>query len=1191
MKFYKKSLILLCLLMITMGVVCAQDVTDTAQNTLEIDDSQAVLANSTSATYDDLSELVEKSGDSISLESDYKYNQGTDKVKNISIYKKNLTINGNNHAIDGDGKTTLFKIEKGNLVIKNTVLRNFNDTAIILIDSTLTTLNVTFENIQAADYGAAVYCTDDSMVTSTNDRYIETYAPNGGSAIFGYDSVININNGTFQNKKPIYWSLIYGEDSEINVFETVFANINSKYATAIYNTYNTTIKKSKFINLHADATAGAIAIKSNNAQNKTYMRVYDCEFVNVSAAKNGGAIYSDLNGNGLKQYIGLLDVINSTFTQCRADFGGAILHLGRAVEIINSTFTQNMATEAGGAFYSSNAKVLINGTTFKENKVDIYNGLGGASYFDAEKIVIDKTTFEDNVASKGGGIYSFYTGHTIVNSAFKNNGEDIHTYYEDNGSIIEDCGELNSILNDKMNITIRYNGLPITLNPQPIKGSASDSYFNLKDQGLVTPVKDQGSMGACWAFGAAGAFESAFLIATGKTIDISENNIQDLGLVYSPYGWMGNYEGGNYRTATSYFVSWLGAVNSVDDSYDELGKISSVSYSGDAYRAVDAVFVNIEDRAAVKEALTKYGALNLYVYGANSKDKSYNPQTHAVYNSKYRGNHYVTLVGWNDTYSKYNFANTAPGNGAWICKNSWGTNWGDEGYFYISYYDKSLDADAVGFKFENVNYYEKLYQNELGGYDSFNKKFDTYGHVFTSEGGDILAAVGTYFEKANTPYKISIYVNGFISYTQDGISKHAGYECIKLDDYIAVNDNSTFEIRIKSSSAPIFQYSRLPAVEGKNYVIDSAGNFIDPAKENITVPVKAYTFKNPQISENIVKYYTTKETIFTVNNVLETGTLPISFDGKNMTMEIVNGSGSVNLGVLDIGPNKVYITYRNQTFASIIYIKPTIDCEDIYTITIAYNTKLTLDNVKFYDSNGTPLENVSVVVKFDNKVIPDTVTGVNGSMPIIVNAGNKIGTHYVDYLNPTNNETARITVKILSRFSGNSNVNMYYYDGHSYKVRIRGDNGNFVGKNQLITIKIGSKKFNVKTDANGYATLKIPKTITPGKYTISVTVMKQTIKNKLTVKQVLKTTKTVKVKKSAKKLTLKATLKKGKTPLKYKVVKFKVNGKTYTGKTNKKGIATVTLKKSAINKLKVKKYTVKVSYLNDVVKSTLQVRR
>ena len=113
-----------------------------------------------------------------------------------------------------------------------------------------------------------------------------------------------------------------------------------------------------------------------------------------------------------------------------------------------------------------------------------------------------------------------------------------------------------------------------------------------------------------------------------------------------------------------------------------------------------------------------------------------------------------------------------------------------------------------------------------------------------------------------------------------------------------------------------------------------------------------------------------------------------------------------------------------------------------------------------------------------------------------------------------------------------------------------------------------------KTDANGYATLKIPKTITPGKYTVSVTVMKQTIKNTLTVKQVLKTTKTVKVKKSAKKLVLKATLKssKGKA-IKGKKIVFKFKGKKYKAKTNKKGIAKVTIKKSILKKLKVgKKY-------------------
>jgi hypothetical protein len=169
---------------------------------------------------------------------------------------------------------------------------------------------------------------------------------------------------------------------------------------------------------------------------------------------------------------------------------------------------------------------------------------------------------------------------------------------------------------------------------------------------------------------------------------------------------------------------------------------------------------------------------------------------------------------------------------------------------------------------------------------------------------------------------------------------------------------------------------------------------------------------------------------------------------------------------------------------------------------------------------------------------------------------------------------------------------MYYYDGHKYQVRVKDDHGNFVGKNKVVTIKIGKKSYKVKTNANGYATLKIPSKITPGKYTISAKYKGQTVKNKLTVKQVLKTTKTVKVKKSAKKLVLKATLKKGKTAIKSKTVKFKVNGKTYKGKTNKYGIAKVTLKKAAIKKLKAgKKYTIKVSYLSDAVKATLKVRR
>jgi hypothetical protein len=167
---------------------------------------------------------------------------------------------------------------------------------------------------------------------------------------------------------------------------------------------------------------------------------------------------------------------------------------------------------------------------------------------------------------------------------------------------------------------------------------------------------------------------------------------------------------------------------------------------------------------------------------------------------------------------------------------------------------------------------------------------------------------------------------------------------------------------------------------------------------------------------------------------------------------------------------------------------------------------------------------------------------------------------------------------------------MFYYDGSSYKVRIVGNNGKFVGKNQ-VTIKIGKKSYKVKTDANGYATLKIPNTITPGKYTIAATYAGQTVKNTLNVKQILRTVKTVKVKKTANKLFLRATLKKGSVAIKNKVVKFKVNGKTFSGRTDSKGIAKVTLKKSFLKKFQIKQYTVKVTFVNDAVKFNLKVVR
>ena len=115
---------------------------------------------------------------------------------------------------------------------------------------------------------------------------------------------------------------------------------------------------------------------------------------------------------------------------------------------------------------------------------------------------------------------------------------------------------------------------------------------------------------------------------------------------------------------------------------------------------------------------------------------------------------------------------------------------------------------------------------------------------------------------------------------------------------------------------------------------------------------------------------------------------------------------------------------------------------------------------------------------------------------------------------------------------------------------------------------------------NGIAKVKISDG--PGKYTITTKYNGGTYTNKVTVKHVLTTSK-VTVKKTAKKFTLKA---------KHKINGKLVKGKTYKVKTNSKGIAKVTVKKAVIKKLKKgKTYAVKVTYLKDIVKSSVKVSR
>ena len=171
-----------------------------------------------------------------------------------------------------------------------------------------------------------------------------------------------------------------------------------------------------------------------------------------------------------------------------------------------------------------------------------------------------------------------------------------------------------------------------------------------------------------------------------------------------------------------------------------------------------------------------------------------------------------------------------------------------------------------------------------------------------------------------------------------------------------------------------------------------------------------------------------------------------------------------------------------------------------------------------------------------------------------------------------------------------SNAKVLYSAGTTYKITVYKNKG-ILAKSVSVTIKLNNKKLKpIKTNSKGVASFKV--TQTPGTYKLKITSLGKTVTKTLTVKHIV-TLKTATVKKSAKKLILQANLAKvNKKYLKKKTVTFKFNGKTYKAKTNAKGVAKVTIKKSVLKKLKVgKKITYQATYLKDTVKKTAKIKK
>ena len=255
-------------------------------------------------------------------------------------------------------------------------------------------------------------------------------------------------------------------------------------------------------------------------------------------------------------------------------------------------------------------------------------------------------------------------------------------------------------------------------------------------------------------------------------------------------------------------------------------------------------------------------------------------------------------------------------------------------------------------------------------------------------------------------------------------------------------------------------------------------------------------------------------------------------------------------------------------------------------MTRGYNSGMDF-NATFKDAKGNPLSNTQVAFKVGDKTY-NVTTGADGVAKL--NEKLAVGKYTVTSLNLVTGECASNNLTVTGRIANNKDLVMDYRDGSKFKVQVIGDDGKIVGAGETVVFKVNGVEYNMKTDAKGIASITIR--LVPKTYTITSTYKGCTVKNKITVKQILKS-KNVKVKNSAKKLTLKATLKwsNGKA-IKGKKITFKFKGKTYKAKTNKKGIAKVVIKKKVIKKLKAgKKYKFRVKYIDDTITKKVTVKK
>ena len=937
---------------------------------------------------------------------------------------------------------------------------------------------------------------------------------NSSTKVIYNTGTLELNNCIFKNNNITSYDACIKNNGKLTVNNCLFNNVSSQKSSVIYNSASNSInlylKNSIFTN--NNAYKGIVLLYGSCAQ------LYNTTFNNNKATIMAGCIYlekssmnvnlstfinnSVLKGTGGVFYVYDSDLFvnNSIFSNNYALFGGVATFLNGSGDgeeiteskhnstIINSSFTNNKVLYDGGVFFDVYSNLDIRSSNFTNNSARN----GGSIYGDYSKININNTIFKNNTATYfGGSIYTNQIDIALNNNNFINNkatkAEDVYSQYSRSFTSKNNTQtNTNSIITNQITTTKKPQVIITNLNNTPI--TTIPSSYDLRKLNQVTSVKSQSGGGNCWSFATMGALESCILKATGISYDLSENNMKNIMALFSQSAWCISPNLGGYdEMPITYLINWYGPTDENNDPYiPEIivsPQINNLIQINNVYGIPSRT--NYTDNNEYKKAIMKYGAVYTDIYWLGSNvDNTHN--SYYCHEKPEYTNHAVCIVGWDDNYDKNNFITPAPGNGAFIIKNSWGTSSGENGYYYVSYYDESIlntcddiyGAGGFTFIINNTETYDKIYQYDVGGISNWleSNKYGNYSNEYISSGNELIKAFGTYVSDLTNNYTVSIYVNNVLKHTQKGLFTHLGYETVQVTKSINVKTNDKIKVVLELVSSSTVQ---IPISESKyTRIVSTTNSYVNGKTNSDSVAcLKLYT---SEINKSEVNAVVTKSNLTntqllinihdTNGNSINTGTITIKENNTILkTVQVTSNQTYVDLGIKK-GIHLITVCYNASNYApSNTTLLLNIGATTINSDVLNSDLKNTTIKVVVRDSNNNLVNSGRVVIYNNNNLLTNT-TLINGQAIIVLNLNAGTQTLNILYLDDnlyqSSNITQTITVKAIdtkmsvvaySKLTTNSTI----------EVTVKDMTGKLVTKGQVQLINQNGQIMKTGTINNG----------------------------------------------------------------------------------------------------------------------------